>query len=392
MRIIHATTSPSTLEFLRGQGHFLRSRGAELIYLSAPGQALEDIALREGARCYSVPMTRAISPVKDGVALLRLWRRIRQLRPDVVHAHTPKAGLLVMAAAYLARVPVRIYHIHGLRYITTTGIKRALLQRAERVACRLAHRVLVVSPSVLAYAEEDGIVPPGKAAVIAQGTVNGVDSHHFSPSTAAVGADALRRTLELTPGTSVVGFIGRISADKGIGDLAQIWSRVRTGPASPHLVIVGDDDHSDPAPAEAVEQLRTDPRVHFVGPQTDVRPYYGMFDLVALPTYREGFPQVLLEASACAVPSVAYDVTGVHDAIVDNRTGILIPFGDTHLFAAEIRRLLDDPRLRSTLGVRGRDRAVADYAPEPIRQQFWDFERELFDYVGGRARAESGRR
>ncbi len=386
MKILHATTSPLTLEFLRGQGEFLRRRGAELIYLSSPGQALEDIATREVARFDSVPMTRTISPFKDGIALLKLWKRLRQLKPDVVHAHTPKAGLLVMAAAYLARVPVRIYHIHGLRYITTTGTKRALLRAAERVACGLAHSVLMVSQSVLSYAVEDGIVALGKAGVVAQGTINGVDSQHYSPITAAAGASTLRRELRLDPSTPVLGFVGRISADKGIGDLARIWSQVRETPQSPHLVIVGEADHNDPAPGEAIKQLQDDPRVHFVGPQTDVRPYYGVFTLVALPSYREGFPQVLLEAAACAVPSVAYDVTGVHDAIVHSRTGMLVPFGDKLLFAAEIRRLLEDPRLQSTFGEQGRAWAVANYAPEAIRQQFWDFEVGLLN-SNGRNRA-----
>lgn len=381
MKIIHATTVPSTLNFMRGQGRFLRELGVELVYLSSPGleQELANISSREGANHVTVSMQRAISPFHDGITLLQLWKHLRDLKPDVVHAHTPKAGLLVTAAARLSRVPVCIYHIHGLRYMTTAGVKRAILRSAERIACRLSHRVLVVSASIRDYAVDDGIVLRDKAHVIGKGTINGVDSQRYSPLNAGNGVDSLRQKLGIKPDTPVIGFVGRISRDKGIADLAQIWSRVRTGAQTPHLVIVGENDLSDSPPERELSTLKRDPRVHFVGTQADVRPYYGLFDLVAFPSHREGFGQAVLEASSCAVPSVAYDIPGIRDAIIHDETGVRVPYGDTSAFAAEIRALLAAPQRREELGKRGRRRAMTEFRPGDLMHQYWEDELSLIN-------------
>lgn len=366
---------------MRGQGRFLRRLGAELVYLSSPGQEQElaDISAREGASYVTVSMERAISPFRDGIALFQLSKRLRDLKPDVVHAHTPKAGLLVMAAARLSRVPVCIYHVHGLRYMTTSGLKRAILRSAERIACRLSHRVLVVSASIRDYSVNDGIVRRDKARVIGKGTINGVDSQHYSPRNAGNGVDLLRQKLGINLDTPVIGYVGRISRDKGMADLAQIWGLVRTNAQAPHLVIVGENDHSDPPPERELNLLKRDPQVHFVGTQDDVRPYYGLFSLIAFPSHREGFGQAVLEASSCAVPSVAYDIPGIRDAIVHNMTGIRVPYGDTSAFAAEINALLDDLQQREELGKQGRLRAMSDFRPEDLMQRYWKDELSLFN-------------
>ncbi len=366
LTVVHVMTVPVSLGFLRGQPAFMRARGIDLQAVTSPGPELEAWGRAEGVPVHAVEMPRRISPLQDLAALWRLARLLRRLRPDLVHAHTPKGGLLGMMAAALAGVPARLYHIRGLPYAAAAGRRRHLLRTTERISCGLAHRVLAVSRSMRDLAVGDGLCPAGKIDVLCGGSGNGVDARgRFSPATPEAAA-AARAALGLPAGAPVIGFVGRLVRDKGVVELAEAWRALRDDFPGAHLLLAGPEEAQDAVPPAVLAALRADPRVRFLGMVRDTPRAYAAMDLVALPTYREGFPNVALEAGAMGLPIVATAVPGCTDAVVDGTTGILVPAGDAGALAAGLRRYLADPALRAAHGGAGRARVLAEFRQEAI--------------------------
>jgi glycosyltransferase involved in cell wall biosynthesis len=374
MRLLHITTVSMSLTFLRGQIGFMRRRGLDVSVISSPGPELAEIAHAEGAVTLAVPMRRQITPLKDMSAVVALVGAMRRLRPTIVHAHTPKGGLLGMIAAALCRVPVRVYHMRGLPLMGATGWKRQLLRVTERMACGLAHEVICVSHSVRSEAVEAGLCPPHRIRVLLGGSGNGVDaSGRFDP---ARQGDAVRRRVRTELGIGdddvVLGFVGRIVRDKGVVELAAAWQVLRREHPEAHLVLVGPFEPQDPLPPQLEAALRADERVHLVGMTWDTPPLYAAMDLAVLPTYREGFPNVPLEAAAMELPMVATRIPGCIDAVVDGVTGLLAEPRDAVDLAATLRRYLADPALRREHGRAGRRRVLRDFRPAGIWEAVFD--------------------
>ena len=361
LRLVHVTTVPDSLLFLDGQPRYLRARGFEVVAVSSPGAALERFQRAEEVACHTVAMARAITPWRDLVALLRLTLLLRRLRPDIVDAHTPKGGLLGMLAATLARVPVRIYHLHGLRFLTAEGSQRRLLRLTEGIAAGLATRVLCVSRSLAEVAGAEGIAPRGKLEVLLGGSINGVDAAGRFRRPTPHEVTAARAALGLPAGARVIGFVGRLVREKGIVELASAWRRLREAMPDLWLALVGPLENQDPVPAEVVATLRADPRVLMAGQDWDTPRWYRAMDVVALPTYREGFGVVSIEAGAMALPVVTTTVTGCVDAVVDGITGTLVPPRDDRALEAALRAYLDDPALRLRHGLAARERVLREF-------------------------------
>jgi lipopolysaccharide/colanic/teichoic acid biosynthesis glycosyltransferase/glycosyltransferase involved in cell wall biosynthesis len=367
IRLVHLTTVPQSLHFLRGQVAYMKSRGIEVRAVASPGPELERFADLEGVPVHAVEMPRRITPLGDLVALWRLVRLFRKIRPHIVHAHTPKGGLLGMLAAWMVGVPGRVYTIHGLPLETATGLRRTLLRWTERVSCALARRVTAVSESVRRRAAAAGVCRAEEIVVLGAGTVNGVDAERrFRPSSCPYEAAVARRACSIPSEVRVLGFVGRLVRDKGVEDLVLAWKELREEFPDLHLLVAGGFEPRDPVSDEAREILRSDPRVRLVGQVDSTRPLYSIMDLVALPTYREGFPQVPLEAAAMERPVVATRVTGCVDAVVDGETGTLVDPRDPHALAAAIRAYLEDPDLRRAHGTAGRARVLRDFRPENL--------------------------
>ncbi|MGC4121296.1 MAG: glycosyltransferase family 4 protein [Myxococcales bacterium] len=367
-RLLHVTTVPSTLTFLTGQAAFLRPRGFEVLAVSSPGDELERFGAAEGVTCFAVPMARRISPFEDLVALARLFKLFRRLKPDIVDAHTPKAGLLGILAAWLAGVPVRVYHLHGLRFLTVHGLRRHLLVAAERVAGGLATQVLCVSRSYAELTSRYRLAPDRKVGVLLAGSINGVDTRAFRPPGSREERRAARRALGVPEDARVVGFVGRLARDKGIVELAEAWQRLREELPDAHLVLVGPYEEGDPVPQPVLTQLLSDPRVTMAGLRADAARCYQAFDVLALPTYREGLGMASLEAAATAVPVVSTRVPGCTDAIVDGVTGTLVPPRDERELARALRAYLEDPALRRRHGAAARRRVVQEFG----QQRIWE--------------------
>ncbi|HEX7069980.1 MAG TPA: glycosyltransferase, partial [Rhodothermales bacterium] len=275
LRLVHVTTVPQALMFLTGQVRYMKARGLDVFAVSSPGEYAGRFEAQEDIPVHTITMCRRITPARDIVALSRMYRYLRRVRPQVVHAHTPKGGLLGTTAAWLARVPVRVYHIRGLPFMTATGNRRLLLRWTEKASCTLAHQVLCVSASVRDVAVQEGLCPSRKIAVLGNGSGNGVDAaRRFDPARWTADGARTRLALGIPADALVVGFVGRIVRDKGIADLFESWRHLREQFRNIHLLLVGPFEPDDPLPHAVCDALRSDARVHLAGTQVDPAPFY----------------------------------------------------------------------------------------------------------------------
>jgi glycosyltransferase involved in cell wall biosynthesis len=366
-RILYVVTSSLAITFLRDQLGFMHRLGFDVTVASSPGERLSAGAQKEGAQAIAIQMEREIAPFRDLVALFRLWRVMRRLRPVITDVGTPKAGFLGGIAAWLNCVPCRIYTLRGLRCETTSGLKRQILLFTERVACLCAHRVLCVSDSLRQKAVAMGIVNAGKARVLGSGSSHGIDGARFTPTAELLHAAAeLRKRLGIPSEAPVVGFAGRLTRDKGIPDLLGAYFQLRSSFPKLRLLLLGDFEEGDPVPAEMRRRIKEEPQIISPGFVQDIAPFYHLMDVLALPSHREGLACVLLEANAAGKPVVATRATGTVDAVVDGVTGILVPLGNPKALALALERLLQDKELAETMGLAGRARVLREFRQDLI--------------------------
>lgn len=362
-KLVHVTTVPESLGFVAGQVSWLKARGWEVSCVSSPGPLLDQFGEERGVQVFGVPMARAITPAADLRSVSEVARVLQRLDADIVHAHTPKGGLVGMLAAHLARVPHKVYHMRGLLTLTAGGRRKALLSAAETLTCGLADVVVCQSHSLRRTAIDEGLVEPERATVLLQGS-NGVDTQRFCPEGHDRGA--LRHAHGIPKDAVVLGFVGRLVGDKGVVELAQAWKTVSSMRPDVHLLVVGPFEERDPVPAATRALLESDPRVHLNGFTRQTPAFYAMMDVLVLPTYREGFPNVPLEAAAMGLPVLATRVVGCTDAVVDGLTGTLVPPRDADALAEAMLVYVDDEALRRAHGAAGQARVLTDFRPEVI--------------------------
>jgi lipopolysaccharide/colanic/teichoic acid biosynthesis glycosyltransferase len=369
--IVFVTTSSVAYVLSRGQFRFWREAGYQPTFISSPGPEHE-WARAEGADVVAVPMVRDGVSWQDLAAFAKLWRMFLSSRLTISVVSTPKAGLLGGIAAVFAGVPARVYILRGLRYETVRGIKRALLKSAERLACACADRVICVSPSLKRQALADALGPDGKFVVLGSGSSNGVDLERFRPAQPDE-ARAARQRLGLTETEFVIGFVGRFVHDKGVLDLIAAFAEVRAQlPAK--LVMVGDGFDADGGSSDLARAAIKNLADVIVVPSTpDLVPFYRAMNVLVLPTYREGFPNVVLEAQACARPVITTNATGAIDSIMDGETGMIVPVADVKALAAALVKIGTDAASAQRMGAAGRRRVEALFDRKIVWQQLADF-------------------
>lgn len=367
-RLLYITThGMSAASLMRGQLAMLKERGFDVIVMASPCEELDLVARREGVQTIGIPIEREINPLQDLRTLVRLVREIHRLRPDLVNAGTPKAGMLGMLAAWIARVPVRLYTLRGLRLETTTGWKSQVLRFTERLAAGCAQRVICVSHSIRSVYLQRRLSRPEKCLVLGAGSSNGVNVDRFRlTDERLIQARARRRVLGIPEEAPVIGFSGRLTKDKGITELTAAWQSLRSEFPDLHLLLVGDFETGDPVPEETVRLLRSERQVVLTGFVGDPEVHFPIMDLLAFPSYREGFPNVPLEAAAAERPVVGFAATGTVDAVVHGETGLLVPVGDAEGLAQAIRTYLKDDLLRARHGRAGAERVQQHFRNETV--------------------------
>jgi glycosyltransferase involved in cell wall biosynthesis len=381
-KLLFGVSSSFCANFLRGQVAYFIGRGFEVVIISGPGEEISLLAHKEGARLYNVNFTKTIGPLHDLDCLIQIIRILKTEKPDIVHAGNPKSGFLIMLASTLSGIANRVFTLHGLVSDTRTGLKKLVIRWTEKMSCQMAEKVMVVSPSLLEHAVAEKILPAKKARVFGRGSCNGVDLNRFSRTREVMEkANETRKETGLKDGHFVIGFIGRLSGDKGIDLLFEAFNKLRLTYSDITLLIAGPIEHNDPFSKKYTEQLYQDEQVIYLGKVLDVVPLYPLMNTLVLTSYREGFGNVLIEAAAMEIPVIAPDIPGCRDALQDGVNGMLFQKGNVEDLILKIRRYLDDPVLADSHARAGRRFTEHYFQQEMIWSQQYELYRELPEKV-----------
>lgn len=369
-KVIRITTVPLSLDILfRGQLKML-SAEYEVVAVSSPGRELDEVARREGVRTVAVPMERHISPIKDLVSLFRLIRLFRRERPWMVHSHTPKAGLLAMLAAWMCGVPVRIHTFTGLVFPTSAGIKRRLLMTTDRLTCACATLVNPEGKGVKRDLECYHITSK-PLPIIGYGNVSGIDLSFFNRTESVCQAAATIRE----EGSLTFCFIGRIVGDKGINELIRAFLRLYEQNTHVRLLLVGPfEDKLDPLLPSTKQTILSHSAIRFAGWQEDVRPFLAASDIFVFPSYREGFPNVVLQAGAMGLPCIVTDINGCNEIVQEGVNGLIIPPRDENSLYEAMYRLATHPEERESMALQARPMIANRYEQHDL----WNKLKEIY--------------
>ncbi len=326
-KLIRVTTADISLSsLLKGQLRFL-NQIFEVIGLAADTGVLNEVGVREGIRVINVPMHREIALWSDIKCLFQLVGLFRMERPFIVHSNTPKGSLLSMIAAKLTRVPNRIYLVTGLRFQGERGAQRWLLKTMERVTCSCATRVIPEGQGVKKTLIEERITMK-PLEVVHNGNINGIDTAYYSPESCPKSRDEMRCELRLEENDFAFVFIGRIVGDKGMNELAEAFGKISCNRRCKLLLIGPFEPNLDPLKPDNEQFFRTSESVRYLGYQNDVRPYLLAADALVFPSYREGFPNVVLQAGSMGLPSIVTDINGCNEIILEGENGRIVPARD----------------------------------------------------------------
>jgi glycosyltransferase involved in cell wall biosynthesis len=373
-KILLGITNAQTCLVLGGRPRTLREAGFDVTIVSSPGVLLDELARSEGVKTIAISMERQPAPLRDLISFVKLWLLLRKIRPDTVEFSTPKAGLLGMLAAWCARVPHRVYLLRGLKLETAVGWKRRMLWAAEWTAAACSHVALCTSASLQLNAAALRIAPPEKLRLLGEGSSVGVDTRRFSP-----GSSDVRETSGIPRGSLVLGFVGRLTHDKGLPELITAFEVLLFAYPEARLLLVGwFDEAEDSLDVQMRERILLHPRMICTGFVSDTAPYYRAMDILILPTLREGFPNAVLEASASGVPVITTLSTGARDAVVPGVTGLLVPPGNADAIVEAAARLMGDAGSRRRMGRAGREWVLQHFDREGVLRENVEFYRDLF--------------
>ena len=369
---IRISTIPLSLDvLLQGQLRML-SEHYEVVGVSSPGEELDKVAQREGIRTIAVPMERKISPFKDLVSLFRLIRLFHREKPWMVHSLTPKAGLLAMTAAWICRVPVRIHMFTGLVFPTTTGLKQKILMATDSITCACATNVLPEGKGVKKDLEHFRITSK-PLQIIGNGNINGIDLEYFDRTPEVLEQAEKYRKEEVV----TFCFVGRIVRDKGMNELVAAFQRLHQAYPNTRLVLVGSfEEKLDPVLPETRQVIEQQAAIEWMGWQNDIRPFLAASEVFVFPSYREGFPNVVLQAGAMGLPSIVTDINGSSEIISEGVNGCIIPSQDEEALYKAMEILLDTEERRK-LAQQARPQIANRYERKALWKELLKFYRSL---------------
>lgn len=408
-KIIRTATVPMSLEsFCKDLLRELQEEeGYEVIALSSEGEDLSLVAEREGVRTIAVNMERHISLLRDMKSLVRLVQVFRKEKPDMVHSMTPKAGLLCMVAAWLTRVPVRLHTFTGLVWPTAKGLTRQILMTTDRITCACATHIIPEGEGVKSDLLNHNITRK-PIRILGYGNVRGIDMEHFDPAKYGRDVDEVKIggnvsedkdktciSKSKTYGESMrFVFIGRIVRDKGINELAEAFKRLLDKYPNVTLTLVGPyEDDLDPVTPATREIIDNTDAIKAVGRQADVRLWLSEADVLVFPSYREGFPNVVIEAGAMGLPSIVTDINGSREIIttmngspssVDGNTdmklcdnGLIIPSQNAERLYDAMEWVITHPDEMRIMASRCRDMIASRFEQSFVRKCLKDYYREI---------------
>ena len=367
-----STVSTSLNTFCRGTLRRL-AQTYDVVAVSTPDDELHEMAQREGVRVVGVAMRRPISPLHDLRSLLRLIRVFRRERPDMVHSITPKAGLLSMIAAWVCRVPVRLHTFTGLVFPTATGLKKKILMLTDRITCACATHIVPEGEGVKNDLINYGITRK-PLRVLGYGNVRGVDMQHYSrtPEVMAAAQPIMRS------GVFTFVFVGRVVRDKGINELVQAFARLNAQESATRLILVGRfEDNLDPVSPQTRQTIEQNDSIEAVGSQADVRPWLAASDALVFPSYREGFPNVVLEAGAMGLPSIVTAINGSREIVVEGKNGVIVPPRDADALYAAMMRFVQQPRQVAEMAANAREMIASRFEKSFVEQCLIDYYKEI---------------
>jgi glycosyltransferase involved in cell wall biosynthesis len=325
-KLIRITTIPISLKtLLKGQLKYM-SQYYEILAISSDGDCFETMTQEQEIRGVRINMTRKISPLSDFVALIRLIFLFIRERPFIVHTHTPKAGTLGQIAAWIARVPHRLHTVAGLPLLETKGCKRLLLTFVEKITYGCATRIFPNSFGLKEIILLNKYAPKRKLEVLCNGSSNGIDTFFFSMNQIGDQGNQIKTRLNIRPSDFTFCFVGRMVKDKGINELVRAFVSLNKKYPDTRLLLVGPfEKELDPLSHEVENIIFTHEKISYMGYQEDVRPYFAASNALVFPSYREGFPNVVMQAGAMGLPSIVTDINGCNEIIIEGKNGIIIP-------------------------------------------------------------------
>lgn len=378
-KIIRVSTIPGSLwALLKGQLRFM-SNYYEVVGISSKTSDFDKIAKNEGVRTVPVEMTRSITPLKDLIGLYKLFRVFKKEKPFIVHTHTPKAGTLGMFAAKLAGVPHRLHTVAGLPLLETTGLKRKLLNWVEKLTYSSATLVLPNSFALQDIVIKEKFCRKEKLKVIANGSSNGIDTEHYDlKNVSQHSVDEIRERLNIKLDDTVFLFIGRIVKDKGINELIEAFHDISESYFNVQLILVGYKEQDlDPLSSKTEFLIRNNERIHEVGDTEDIRPYVALSDILTFPSYREGFPNVVLQASCMEKPCIVTDINGCNEIIMDSFNGLIIPVKDSAALKDAMLELYNNPDKTKELAKNARPNILNKYKRDLVWKELLDLYNNL---------------
>lgn len=378
------STIPNAIKVFFGkQLDFLTKNSFDITIITSSALSSQDYGgnLPACVKLYTLKISRTINLVEDYRALREISKIIKQGNFDIVQYVTPKAALLGSLASWHAKVPVRLYLMWGLYYVTQTGLKRFIFKMIEKLVCSCSTAIAPDSIGNVKFAIQEGLCKPEKIGVVGHGSANGVDTERFDPDKLAEAGKAIRADLHLPDDAIVLGCIAPIVGDKGINELVEAFNIVSKKYSKVYLLYIGQTTEKDPVKSSTLEILHNHSQIIHLGWQSEPEKYMAAMDVFVLPTYREGFGVVNIEASAMQLPVITTDVPGPQEAVVNSETGILVPAREVQPLVEAMIKLLNEPAYAKILGTAGRKRVQEYYEQKKLWKAILDHRLHLLNAV-----------